>query len=324
MQYRWVPLFGHFSETKRGLVFHGRWEEFRPPNLKAPERLPSFGLTLSDQQISDGSISAEVSFAAVGETTGCEFVLAFDFESRSYLTAGISGYSDCMFSVREWSNRLEEGGAQARWTTHSAGGDRRNLVPGREYSLRAALFGSRVELSIDGVLLTVVSVPFSPRYRRVLGLWCRSHDEIRISKVKMDVESPVAFMVMQFTQQFDEVYSGVVRDVCKDFGLEPLRADEVYNSGLIIADVVEQIQRAQVVIADITPVNANVYFEVGYALALGKPMILLARKGTDLPFDVRAFRVLFYEDSIAGKTKLQEGLERHLSSLLGSKPVTND
>jgi hypothetical protein len=61
----------------------------------------------------------------------------------------------------------------------------------------------------------------------------------------------------------------------------------------------------------ITPNNANVYFEVGYALALAKPTTLLARKGTSLPFDVAGFRVLFmktpsdYEDTIGGKSRVR-------------------
>ena len=59
-----------------------------------------------------------------------------------------------------------------------------------------------------------------------------------------------------------------------------LRADEVSGPGLVIGDIVRELSTSQLVIADITPINANVYFEVGYALALGKPTILLAQKDT--------------------------------------------
>jgi hypothetical protein len=60
---------------------------------------------------------------------------------------------------------------------------------------------------------------------------------------------------------------------------------------------------------------------VGYALALGKPIILLAqRRASDspLPFDLSAFRVLFYDDSIGGKPKLEAGLRQHLKQILGN------
>ena len=76
------------------------------------------------------------------------------------------------------------------------------------------------------------------------------------------------------------------------------------------------------IIADISTlppndeINANVFFEVGYAHALSKPVILLARKGTPLPFDVRSFRVLFYEDSIGGKARLDDSLKRYVNEVL--------
>ena len=95
-----------------------------------------------------------------------------------------------------------------------------------------------------------------------------------------------------------------------------VRADEVVGPGLVIGDIVREIATSQLLIADITPANPNVYFEVGYGIALGKPTILLAKKGTPLPFDVAGFRILFYEDTIDGKNRLEEGLGRHLDAIL--------
>ena len=121
---------------------------------------------------------------------------------------------------------------------------------------------------------------------------------------------------MQFGPEFDDVYQDVVKEVCKSYEVNVLRADEVSGPGLIIGDIVRELSVSQLVIADITPTNANVYFEVGYALALAKPTILLAKKGTPLPFDVAGFRTLFYEDTIGGKKKLEDGLRKHLDAIL--------
>ena len=122
---------------------------------------------------------------------------------------------------------------------------------------------------------------------------------------------------MQLSPPFDDMYLEVIKAVSKEFGLDALRADEMYGPGVIVRDIINQVVNAQMVIADISVANANVYFEVGYALALNKPIILLARKGTDLPFDVSGFRVLFYEDSIGGKAKVEEGLRNHLRAIRG-------
>jgi predicted acetyltransferase len=120
---------------------------------------------------------------------------------------------------------------------------------------------------------------------------------------------------MQFTPPYNELFSNVIAPVCQDLGLIAVRADETYGPGLIIADIVRDITEAKVIIAEITPANPNVYYEVGYAHALNKPTILIAEKPTQLPFDVSPFRVLFYENTIGGKAKIEAGLRKHLEAI---------
>jgi len=84
-----------------------------------------------------------------------------------------------------------------------------------------------------------------------------------------------------------------------------------------MADMTREIAESEFVIADITSANPNVYYEVGYAHAINKPTILLANKDVaKLPFDVSGFRVLFYENSIAGKRRFEEGLRKHVVAVL--------
>jgi len=73
---------------------------------------------------------------------------------------------------------------------------------------------------------------------------------------------------------------------------------------------------AKIVIAEITAPNQNVFYELGYAHALKKPTILLAEHGKTLPFDVSGYRCLFYENSIGGKRKVEEALDKHLKAIL--------
>ena len=68
-------------------------------------------------------------------------------------------------------------------------------------------------------------------------------------------------------------------------------------------------------IAEITAPNQNVFYEIGYAHALNKPTILLAQRGKDLPFDIRSYRVIFYDDSI-GKPLIEKTLREHLQAIL--------
>ncbi len=73
--------------------------------------------------------------------------------------------------------------------------------------------------------------------------------------------------------------------------------------------VEEAVQGADVVIADITGGDANVMFEVGVAAGMRKPILALARYGTQLPIDLRSYRVIQYE---AGDPRLQKYVESWL------------
>jgi hypothetical protein len=127
---------------------------------------------------------------------------------------------------------------------------------------------------------------------------------------------------MSFRGVFDHLYSDVITQVCEDVGLDAKRADEFHYPGNILQDIIRGLQEASVVIAEISPdredsFNANVFYELGYAHATDKPTILLAKKGTQLPFDVSGFRVIMYDDSIGGKKLVERELRSHLQHILG-------
>ena len=127
---------------------------------------------------------------------------------------------------------------------------------------------------------------------------------------------------MEFnTTEYEDLYNDVIAPVCDKMGLKAFRASETYSPGLVIADITKQIAQSRVIIAEITPINANVYYEVGFADAFGKPLILIAdRKITELPFDIRPYRTIFYENSIGGKSRVEETLTKYLSSITGQRP----
>ena len=63
-----------------------------------------------------------------------------------------------------------------------------------------------------------------------------------------------------------------------------------------------------------TPANPNVFCALGYAHALGKPTILLARREAELTFDIQSLRVVFYNDTIGDKVEVERNLRRHLEA----------
>jgi hypothetical protein len=281
------------------------------------------GIFICDVEMTDGVVSADVEFLSLGDQGQCELIVARDPETQWQASAGLGGNLFAMYTIREWIPPNLLGQPNGQWNALSSQGDRANLKPGVKHHLEARTSGSKIVLFADGV--EVANATLANSYARgQVGVFCFGAEDtkVHISNFRVTAEPRKAFVVMQFSDPYNQVYSDVIKLACTEFKLEALRADEMYGPGIIIKDVVDQIQRSQVVIADITPANPNVYFEVGYALALQKPIILLAARTTPetrLPFDVSAFRVLFYEDSIGGKAKLEEGLRKHLKQILGGK-----
>jgi len=98
-------------------------------------------------------------------------------------------------------------------------------------------------------------------------------------------------------------------------GFEPVRADDLYGHD-VMEDIWSMILSAEVVVADITGRNANVFYELGIAHTLGKPVILITQTTEDIPFDLNRYRHVIYEDNADGYDKLQRGVAGALADVL--------
>lgn len=119
------------------------------------------------------------------------------------------------------------------------------------------------------------------------------------------------FAIMPFARHFDAVYT-TIKGITSRCGWHCSRADNIQHTRDIIDVIWEEIERSDLVIADLTGENANVFYELGYAHAAGKNTILLTRSLSDLPFDLRHRIVIEYRTTKAGRETLAEGLMRHL------------
>lgn len=173
--------------------------------------------------------------------------------------------------------------------------------------------GSSIKMFVNKILFceTDISIKDSQVEFQIV-----SEGEVELNSIELDKEQPKIFVVMQFSEEYNALYSDVIKPVSEEFGYECIRADDYYASTPILTDIIESIQKSTAIIADITPDNPNVFYEIGYSHAVGKPTILLCdRKREKLPFDVSSFRTLFYENTIAGKKKVEANLRKYLESL---------
>lgn len=111
---------------------------------------------------------------------------------------------------------------------------------------------------------------------------------------------PLVFVIMPFQPAWSRtVYEMIKRAVAAlSVTPEPLvqRSDEITTPGRITDQIVSGIQLARVVVADITGLNANVMWELGYAHALGKPTVILNQQIGESPFDLVDHRQVGYAE----------------------------
>ena len=97
---------------------------------------------------------------------------------------------------------------------------------------------------------------------------------------------------------FDRVYHEVLRPLATQADWEVLRVDEVVESGAITTQAFRELFAADLVVADVTSANSNVYYELGIRQALSPSgTVLIALVGTELPFDIANQRVIFYDQN---------------------------
>jgi hypothetical protein len=80
-------------------------------------------------------------------------------------------------------------------------------------------------------------------------------------------------VLMPFKEPFDTYFLSIIQPGVKSAELEPLRGDSLFRPSPIMADVWQMIQDSKVLVADLTEKNANVFYELGLAHAIGKPVV---------------------------------------------------
>lgn len=138
------------------------------------------------------------------------------------------------------------------------------------------------------------------------------------TSVTTTVESDLCFIVMPFgSEELNIVYEDYIKPTLEEVcNLKCERGDDVFGSNVIMDDIRNSIDKAGVIVADLTGRNANVFYEVGIAHTLNKQVLLLAQSIDDVPFDLRHRRVLLYEYSPRGCKKLEKDIKAHIQAIV--------
>lgn len=125
-----------------------------------------------------------------------------------------------------------------------------------------------------------------------------------------------AFIMMQISTDSVDLKNCFKR-AFKRFDITAVRSDEIEHQGLALQRILDEIATSQFLVADLTDARPSVYYEVGYAHALGLQPILFRKEGTPLHFDLSPYHVPGYQSL----TDLENKLVDRLREITGRNPI---
>ena len=136
------------------------------------------------------------------------------------------------------------------------------------------------------------------------------------------------FVIQPFDRgAFDKRYDDVFEPAIRDAGLEPYRVDRDPATTVLIDDIEAGIRSADICFAEITSDNPNVWYELGYAIASGKPVVMACSEDerARFPFDIQHRSVLRYRtDSTSDFESAKEQIATRLAAALERRAVMKE
>jgi hypothetical protein len=125
------------------------------------------------------------------------------------------------------------------------------------------------------------------------------------------------FVLMPFINDLKPVYEDHVKNVSASLNLKVKRADDFFTADAIMGNIWSAMYASHLIIADCTGRNPNVFYEIGIAHTLGKPVILIAQNNDDVPFDIRHIRYIQYSLTPRGMKEFEDRLRKTIQNELG-------
>lgn len=124
-------------------------------------------------------------------------------------------------------------------------------------------------------------------------------------------------------EKLEGLIDNVLNPVLKEKNYEMIVAHKIQNLGSINDQIFKSIIDSDLIISNLTGLNANVMYETAVAHSFGKPTIMISETGTILPFDLKTDRTIFFKDSIKGTGLLKEEILSKITQLESDSTTDN-
>jgi len=130
-------------------------------------------------------------------------------------------------------------------------------------------------------------------------------------------EKTQGFVAMSFSPEMKSMWEKAIKPAIQQAGYTACRVDEQPHNDNIIFKIMAEIKNSRFVVADVTEQRNGVYFEAGYALGLGVPVIWSVRKddAANVHFDTAQYNQIRWETP----EELREGLFDYICAIIGKR-----
>ena len=142
-------------------------------------------------------------------------------------------------------------------------------------------------------------------------------DKIIDNKKKCFIIMPVGEGGTAIRRAAEGLVDSAIKSVLEELGYEEEVPHRICSSGSITKDVINRILNSELTIANLTGLNPNVMYELGIRHCIKKPVIHVCEIGTELPFDLKVERTIFYKNDMMGIIEFKEKLKDTINTIVG-------
>lgn len=137
------------------------------------------------------------------------------------------------------------------------------------------------------------------------------YNNLGINPSEIEINNNTVFFLTPFHNDFEKEYY-TVKDICSKLDLQCTRGDEDFVKGSVLKYILHKIMSSSIIIANLNGRNPNVYYELGIAHSLGKPVILITNEANfkNIPFDLQSNKLIIYNTEQELRNSLTSALAR--------------
>lgn len=134
-------------------------------------------------------------------------------------------------------------------------------------------------------------------------------------------ELDLCFVLMPFTEPYLEIFNKIIKPTVESNGFRCVKSDDISSLNPVIEDIGANINKASLIIADISENNPNVLYELGICHTIGKEVMILTQDSDHIPFNFRHLRTYPYSNEIASSEALKTNITSVIQNIKSTQNV---